>query len=253
MVAGKGESGMGKLDGKVAIITGGARGMGESHVRKFVSEGAKVVFTDLNEEGGLALAKELGENVKFVKQDVTKAGDWAHVIEETEKYFGPVHILVNNAGISMNKTIFDITEAEYRKILEINQVSVFLGIKAVVPSMQKTGNGSIVNISSINGLVGGAIGYTDTKFAVRGLTKAAALQLAGVGIRVNSVHPGVIETPMVTQGDAVEAIKEFAKHIPLKRVAQSEEVSNLVVYLASDEASYSTGSEFVIDGGLTAM
>ena len=244
---------MGKLDGKVAIITGGARGMGESHVRKFVSEGAKVVFTDLNEEGGLALAKELGENVKFVKQDVTKAGDWAHVIEETEKYFGPVHILVNNAGISMNKTIFDITEAEYRKILEINQVSVFLGIKAVVPSMQKTGNGSIVNISSINGLVGGAIGYTDTKFAVRGLTKAAALQLAGVGIRVNSVHPGVIETPMVTQGDAVEAIKEFAKHIPLKRVAQSEEVSNLVVYLASDEASYSTGSEFVIDGGLTAM
>ena len=253
MVTGKGESGMGKLDGKVAIITGGARGMGESHVRKFVSEGAKVVLTDLNEEGGLALAKELGENVKFVKQDVTKAEDWARVIEETEKYFGPVHILVNNAGISMNKTIFDITEAEYRKILEINQVSVFLGIKAVVPSMQKTGNGSIVNISSINGLVGGAIGYTDTKFAVRGLTKAAALQLAGVGIRVNSVHPGVIETPMVTQGDAVEAIKEFAKHIPLKRVAQSEEVSNLVVYLASDEASYSTGSEFVIDGGLTAM
>ena len=244
---------MGKLDGKVAIITGGARGMGESHVRKFVSEGAKVVFTDLNEEGGLALANELGENVKFVKQDVTKADDWAHVIEETEKYFGPVHILVNNAGISMNKTIFDITEVEYRKIVEINQVSVFLGIKAVVPSMQKTGNGSIVNISSINGLVGGAIGYTDTKFAVRGLTKAAALQLAGVGIRVNSVHPGVIETPMVTQGDAVEAIKEFAKHIPLKRVAQSEEVSNLVVYLASDEASYSTGSEFVIDGGLTAM
>ena len=253
MVACKGEFGMGKLDGKVAIITGGARGMGESHVRKFVSEGAKVVFTDLNEEGGLALANELGENVKFVKQDVTKVEDWAHVIEETEKYFGPVHILVNNAGISMNKTIFDITEVEYRKIVEINQVSVFLGIKAVVPSMQKTGNGSIVNISSINGLVGGAIGYTDTKFAVRGLTKAAALQLAGVGIRVNSVHPGVIETPMVTQGDAVEAIKEFAKHIPLKRVAQSEEVSNLVVYLASDEASYSTGSEFVIDGGLTAM
>lgn len=244
---------MGRLNGKVAIITGGARGMGESHVRKFVSEGAKVVFTDLNEEGGLALANELGENVKFVKQDVTKAADWDNVITETEKAFGPVNILVNNAGISMNKSIFDITEADYKKILDINQVSVFLGIKAVIPSMQKTGNASIINISSMNGLVGGAVGYTDTKFAVRGLTKAAALQLSGLGIRVNSVHPGVIETPMVTQGDAVDVIKEFAKHIPIKRVAKSEEVSNLVLFLASDESSYSTGSEFVIDGGLTAQ
>ena len=244
---------MGRLVGKVAIITGGARGMGESHVRLFAKEGAKVVFTDLNEEGGFALEKELGENVKFVKQDVTNAADWEHVIEEAEKTFGPVNILVNNAGISINKTIFDITEAEYRKIVDINQVSVFLGIKYVIPSMKKTGNGSIVNISSLNGLVGGAVGYTDTKFAVRGLTKAAALQLAGMGIRVNSVHPGVIETPMVTKGDAVEVIKEFAKHIPIKRVAKPEEVSNLVLYLASDDSSYSTGSEFIIDGGLSAM
>lgn len=244
---------MGRLDDKVAIITGGARGMGASHVRTFVKEGAKVVFTDLNEEGGQALANELGENVKFVKQDVTKADDWETVITETVNTFGPVNILVNNAGISMNKTIFDMTEEDYRKIVEINQVSVFLGMKAVVPSMQKTGNGSIINISSMNGLVAGAIGYTDTKFAVRGMTKAAAVQLAGLGIRVNSVHPGVIETPMVTEGDAVEAIKEFAKHIPLKRMAQSEEVSNLVLFLASDESSYSTGSEFIIDGGLTAM
>lgn len=244
---------MERLAGKVAIITGGARGMGESHVRKFVSEGAKVVFTDLNEEGGQALAAELGENVKFVKQDVTKAADWDIVVAETENTFGPVNVLVNNAGISMSKSIFEMTEADYRKIVDINQVSVFLGIKATAASMKKTGNGSIVNISSMNGLVGGAVGYTDTKFAVRGLTKAAALQLAPLGIRVNSVHPGVIETPMVTQGDAVEMIKEFAKHIPLQRVAQSEEVSNLVLFLASDESSYSTGSEFVIDGGITAM
>lgn len=244
---------MGKLDNKVAIITGGARGMGESHVRKFVSEGAKVVFTDLNEEGGLALEKELGANVKFVKQDVSKAEDWAKVIETAESVFGPVNILVNNAGISMNKTIFDITEEEYRKIIDINQVSVFLGMKAVIPSMQKAGGGSIVNISSMNGLVGGAVGYTDSKFAVRGITKAVALQVAGLGIRVNSVHPGVIETPMVTQGDAVDVIKEFAKHIPLQRMAKPEEVTNLVLFLASDESSYSTGSEFVIDGGLTAM
>ena len=129
---------MGRLDDKVAIITGGARGMGASHVRTFVKEGAKVVFTDLNEEGGQALANELGENVKFVKQDVTKADDWETVITETVNTFGPVNILVNNAGISMNKTIFDMTEEDYRKIVEINQVSVFLGMKAVVPSMQKT-------------------------------------------------------------------------------------------------------------------
>lgn len=244
---------MGRLDNKVAIITGGARGMGASHVRRFVQEGAKVVFTDINEQGGLALEKEIGENVKFVKQDVTKADDWKKVVEVAENTFGPVNILVNNAGISVNKTIFDISEEEYRRIIDINQVSVFLGIKTVLPSMQKTKNGSIINISSMNGLVGGAVGYTDSKFAVRGITKAVALQLAGLGIRVNSVHPGVIETPMVTEGDSVEVIKEFAKHIPIQRMAKPEEVTNLVLYLASDESSYSTGSEFVIDGGLTAM
>lgn len=244
---------MGRLDGKVAIVTGGARGMGASHVRRFVKEGAKVVFTDINAEGAKALEAELGENVKFVQQDVTKADDWKKVIEEAENTFGPVNILVNNAGISMSKSLMEITEEEYRRIIDINQVSVFLGTKAVVPSMQKAGGGSIINISSINGIVGGAIGYTDSKFAVRGFTKAAALQLAHLGIRVNSVHPGVIETPMVTQGDAVEVIKEFAKQIPVGRMAQPEEVSNLVLYLASDESSYSTGSEFVIDGGLTAM
>lgn len=243
---------MGRLTDKVAIITGGARGMGESHVRRFAAEGAKVVFTDLNEETGNALAKELGENVKFVKQDVSKAADWDTVIAETEKAFGPVNILVNNAGISVNNTIVNTTEEQYRKIVDINQVSVFLGMKAVLPSMQKTNSGSIVNISSMNGLVAGAIGYTDTKFAVRGMTKAAAMEFAAFGIRVNSVHPGIIETPMVTQGDAVEVIKEFAKHVPLQRVAKSEEVTNLVLFLASDESSYSTGSEFVIDGGLTA-
>ncbi|KMK75124.1 glucose 1-dehydrogenase [Alkalihalobacillus pseudalcaliphilus] len=244
---------MGRLENKIAIITGGARGMGEAHVRLFVKEGAKVVFTDLNEAGGQALAHELGEHVHFVKQDVTKSADWGVVIEETEKIFGPPHILINNAGISMSKPLLEMTEEDYRKIVDINQVSVFLGIKAVAASMQKAGSGSIVNISSINGLVGGAVGYTDTKFAVRGITKAAALQLSGLGIRVNSVHPGVIETPMVSQGDAVEQIKEFAKHIPIQRVAKPEEVSHLVLFLASDESSYSTGSEFVVDGGLTAM
>ncbi|MGM9945774.1 MAG: glucose 1-dehydrogenase [Lysinibacillus sp.] len=244
---------MARLEGKVAIITGAARGMGAAHARRFVAEGAKVVLTDLNVEEGTALASELGENALFVKQNVTSADDWENVVAEAEKAFGPVNVLVNNAGISMSKSFLQMTEEEYRRIVDINQVSVFLGLKTVVPSMQKAGGGSIVNISSINGIVGGSVGYTDTKFAVRGMAKAAAMECSHYGIRVNSVHPGVIETPMVTQGDAVEAIKEFAKHIPLKRMAQPEEVTNLVLFLASDESSYSTGSEFIVDGGLTAM
>lgn len=244
---------MTKLLNKVAIVTGGARGMGESHVRRFVEEGAKVVFTDINEEVGEQLSAELGDNALFVKHDVTDEAGWQEVVEKTEAAFGPVNVLVNNAGISMSKSITDMSVEDYKKIIDINQVSVFIGIKAVLPSMQKAEGGSIVNISSMNGIVGGAVGYTDSKFAVRGLTKAAALQVGHLGIRVNSVHPGVIETPMVTEGDAVEQIKEFAKHIPMRRMAQSEEVTNMVLFLASEDSSYSTGSEFIIDGGLTAM
>ncbi|MBS4201182.1 glucose 1-dehydrogenase [Bacillus sp. FJAT-49732] len=244
---------MARLDGKIAIITGAAQGMGASHARKFVEEGAKVVLTDLNEEKGKALAAELGENALFVKHNVTSADDWATVVSETEKAFGSVNVLVNNAGITMAKSILELTEEEYRRIVDINQVSVFLGMKAVIPVIQKAGGGSIVNISSLNGIVAGAIGYTDTKFAVRGMTKAAAIECAHYGIRVNSVHPGVIATPMVVQEDTKAAVEEFSKHIPLKRVAQPEEVSNLVVYLASDESSYSTGAEFIVDGGLAAM
>lgn len=227
--------------------------MGASHARLFVKEGAKVIIADILEQDGQALAEELGENAKFIKLDVTKAENWEEAVTAAEEAFGPVNVLVNNAGISMNKSIEETTEEEYRKIIDINQVSVFLGVKAVIPSMKNSDGGSIVNISSINGLVGGAIGYTDSKFAVRGMTKAAALGLAHYGIRANSVHPGVIETPMIAQEDSKDAIQEFAKYIPNKRVAKPEEVSNLVLYLASDESSYSTGAEFVVDGGLTAQ
>ena len=244
---------MSRLEGKVAIITGAAQGMGAAHATEFIKQGAKVVLTDLNEEKGEALAAELGENAIFVKQDVTSEQGWADVVAKAEETFGPVNVLVNNAGISLNKFILEMSLDEYMKIVNINQVSVFLGMRAVAGSMTKAGGGSIVNISSINGLVGGVVGYTDTKFAVRGMTKAAALNLAHMGIRVNSVHPGVIATPMIMQEDAKEAIEEFAKQIPLKRVSQPEEVSQLVVYLASDESSYSTGAEFVVDGGITAM
>lgn len=244
---------MTRLEGKVAIITGAAQGMGATHARRFIVEGAKVILTDLNEEKGKALADELGENALFVKQNVTKAEQWKEVVEKAEDVFGHVNVLVNNAGITAAKSILDTTEEEYRRIVDINQVSVFLGIKAVIPSMQKAGGGSIVNISSINGIVGGAVGYTDTKFAVRGLTKAAAMECTHYGIRVNSVHPGVIATPMVVQEDTKAAVEEFAKHIPLKRVAKPEEVTNMVLFLASDESSYATGAEFIVDGGLTAM
>lgn len=244
---------MARLEGKTAIITGAAQGMGAAHAKKFIEEGAKVVLTDLNEEKGQAFAAELGENARFIKHNVTSASDWEEVVAGTEAAFGPVDVLVNNAGITMAKSILAMMEEEYRRIVDINQVSVFLGMKAVIPSMQKAGGGSIVNISSMNGLVAGAIGYTDTKFAVRGMTKAAAIECANYGIRVNSVHPGVIATPMVVQEDTKAAVEAFAKHIPLKRVAESEEVSNMVLFLASDEASYSTGSEFVVDGGMTAQ
>lgn len=244
---------MTRLKDKVAIVTGAAQGMGATHARAFIKEGAKVVLTDLNQEKGQALASELGGNALFVQQNVTSEADWGHVIDVTESHFGPVDILVNNAGITLSASILDTSLDDYRRILEINQVSVFLGMKSIIPSMRKSGGGSIINISSINGLVGGAIGYTDSKFAVRGMTKAAALECAAYGIRVNSVHPGVIATPMIMQGDTKAAVDEFAKHIPLKRVAKPEEVTSMVVYLASDDSSYSTGSEFIVDGGLTAQ
>ena len=244
---------MARLAGKIAIITGAAQGMGASHARRFVAEGAKVVLTDILEEKGAKLAAELGENAYFVKHDVTNPEEWAKVVAAAEEKFGPVNILVNNAGISVAISILQMSLEQYRRIVDINQVSVFIGMKTVIPSMQRAGGGSIVNISSINGIVGGAIGYTDTKFAVRGMTKAAAIECSYYGIRVNSVHPGVIATPMIEQEDAKAAIQEFAKSIPMKRIAEPEEVTNLVLFLASDEASYTTGAEFVVDGGITAI
>ncbi len=243
---------MARLQDKVVIITGAAQGMGETHARLCIAEGAKVVLTDINSDKGEALAKELGDNALFVKQDVTSEADWSEVVKQTEAKFGQVNVLVNNAGITTNKSILDTSVEDYRKIVEINQVSVFLGMKAVIPSMQASKQGSIINISSINGLVGGAIGYTDSKFAVRGMTKAAAIECAPHGIRVNSIHPGVIATPMIMQGDTKDAVEAFAKTIPMKRMAQAEEVSAMVLFLASDDSSYSTGSEFIVDGGLTA-
>ena len=241
---------MGRLDGKVAIITGGARGIGAATAKRFWEEGAKVVITDILEAEGEAVAREFGSQVKFVKQDVTKAAEWEMVVADVEATFGPVDVLVNNAGIALLKSIDHMTEAQYRKVIDTNQVSVFLGMKYVLPSMRKAGNGSIINISSISGLKGTAdsVAYSASKFAVRGMTQSAAIELGGEGIRVNSVHPGIIETPMVRKS----RVSQLAKKIPLQRTAQPVEVTDLVVYLASDESAYVTGAEFVIDGGLSA-
>ena len=243
---------MERLADKVAIITGGAAGMGEAHVRRFIDEGAKVVLTDVNVEKGQALAEKLGDNALFIEHDVTDEAGWEKVVATAEETFGPVNILVNNAGISPVLSVEHSSIDEYMNVVNINQVSVFLGMKYVVPSMKKADTGSIVNVSSINGMNGGVVGYTDTKFAVRGMTKAAAKELAQYDIRVNSVHPGIINTPMVQESEAFEQIQAMVGMIPLQRMAEPQEISQLVLFLASDDSSYSTGSECIADGGILA-
>jgi 3alpha(or 20beta)-hydroxysteroid dehydrogenase len=239
---------------KVVVITGAARGMGASHARGFVAQGDKVVITDLLDEEGQKLAAELGSNAHFVHHDVASESDWVAVVAEAESAFGPIDVLVNNAGISINESIADMTEATYRKMIDVNQVSVFLGMKSALPSMRKTGAGSIINVSSIGGLIGipNAVGYNASKFAVRGMTKTAAHEFAQYGIRVNSVHPGSVDTPMINQVDNRALVDVVNQTIPMKRIGRPEELTGLILYLASDASSYSTGSEFIADGGVTA-
>ncbi|SDN72745.1 3alpha(or 20beta)-hydroxysteroid dehydrogenase [Psychrobacillus sp. OK028] len=242
-----------KLQNKVAIITGAAQGMGAMHARKFVQEGAKVTISDVNLEAAQALADEIGEGAIALKLDVTKADNWAEVVAKTEEAFGaPVNVLVNNAGVGIFKPLEELTEADFRLTFEVDELGVFLGMKTVVPSMKKAGVGSIVNISSVDGLVSAptAIAYSASKHAVTGMTKGAAAELGQFNIRVNSVHPGIIKTPMAAQPDVEEYLKQLEQDIPLRRRAEVEEVSNLVVYLASEDSSYSTGSQFVVDGGM---
>lgn len=243
---------MGKLEGKVAIITGAAQGMGESHARKFVEEGAKVVIADLNYDGAKKLADELGDNALAVKLDVSNEQNWVEVVEKAEEAFGPVNVLVNNAGIGIFKPLEELTVEDFELTFRVDELGVFLGMQKVVPSMKKAGGGSIVNISSVDGLVSAptAIAYSAAKHAVTGMTKGAAAELGPHNIRVNSVHPGIIKTPMAAQDDVEEFLKQLEQDIPLRRRAEVEEVSNLVVFLASDDSSYSTGAQFVVDGGM---
>src|ERR1700743_1374059 len=240
-----------RLAGKVALISGGARGMGASHVRMMVAEAAKVFFGDIFDDEGRAVAAEVdptGQAARYLHLDVTKPEDWDAAVATALSEFGSIDVLVNNAGIINVGTFEDYALSEWHRILDINLTGVFLGIRAVVKPMKEAGRGSIINISSIEG-VGGTIachGYTAAELRGRGLTKSAALELGPSGIRVNSIHPGLIKTPMT------EWVPEDIFQTALGRIAQPKEVSNLVVYLASDDSSYSTGSEFVVDGGTTA-
>ena len=249
---------MGRLDGKVALITGGARGMGKSHVRHFVAEGARVVFGDVLDDRGAAVAAGLGEQCcRYTHHDVTSEGDWAAAVGLALEEFGRLDVLVNNAGILTFASIADMPLADFRRVLEVNAVGCWLGMKAVTDPMTKAGGGSIVNISSIEGFTGaeGLSAYSASKFAIRGMTKVAARELARFGIRVNSVHPGGVLTRMIIESAgarADEVGEAFLKAMPLGRFAEPVEISRLVAFLASDESSYSTGSEFVADGGLLA-
>ncbi len=245
---------MGRLSGKVAIVTGGAQGQGAAIVRGFVAEGAKVVIADIATDEGELLAKELGDAVVFVRHDVTSEADWESTVATARERFGKVDVLINNAGILLFSELTATSLEDYERVIRINQFGTFLGMRSVVAAMEAAGGGSIVNTSSIEGLGGMPflVAYTSSKFAIRGMTKAAAMELGPKKIRVNSVHPGMIDTGMtrIHGGDA--AMEWGGQRVALKRVGHPEDVVGMYVFLAGDESSFCTGSEYVVDGGATA-
>ncbi|GAB2860491.1 glucose 1-dehydrogenase [Nocardioides pacificus] len=245
---------MARLAGKVAIVTGGAQGQGAEIARAFVAEGAKVVVADVATEPGELLAKELGDDAVFVHHDVSDEASWQAVVARAEEAFGPVTVLVNNAGILRFNDIVNTTVEEYESVFRVNQLGCFLGMKSVIPGMEAAGGGSIVNASSVEGLggMGSLVAYSATKFAIRGMTKVAALELGPKGIRVNSVHPGMIDTGMTRVHGGDLAMEFGASKVPLRRVGTPLDIAPLYVYLAADESSYVNGAEIAIDGGVTA-
>ena len=237
---------MGRVDDKVAIITGGAQGMGAADARMLVAEGAKVVIADILDEPGQALADELGDAARYVHLDVSDEEQWQAAVDAAVTAFGKVNVLVNNAGIVQVAPLKSLDVDKWNRVLAVNLTGAMLGIKAVLGPMKEAGGGSIINVSSIEGMRGASWvhSYVASKWGLRGLTKSAALELASDNIRVNSLHPGFIRTPMT---------KHFPDDMvgtPLGRPGKPEEVATFVVFLASDESSFSTGSEFVVDGGL---
>lgn len=242
---------MARFQGKVILISGGARGQGAAEARLLVAEGAKVVIGDVLEAEGRRLADELGSAAVFLRQDVTEEPDWAKAVDVAQA-LGGLHGMVNNAGIFVPRSLRETDAALFERHMRINQLGCFLGMKAVIDIMERSGSGSIVNISSVAGLRGspGAIAYSATKWALRGMTKAAAIELAPRGIRVNSVHPGPIDTAMLKVRSQEENQRRM-QQVPMKRMGTAEEVAKLVLFLLSNESAYITGAEVTIDGGVS--
>jgi 3alpha(or 20beta)-hydroxysteroid dehydrogenase len=243
-----------RLEGKVAIVTGGAQGQGAGIACAFVAEGARVFVADVADDLGKALADELGEAARFRHHDVSDEQSWSGLVEEVNATFGPVSVLANNAGILRFGEIAAGALDDVELMWRVNQLGVFLGMRAVVPTMKAHGGGSIVNASSVEGLAGmaGCTGYAATKWAIRGMTKCAAMELGGHGIRVNSVHPGMIDTPM-TRVHGGDAAMEFgASKVPMRRVGTPADIAPVYVFLASNESGYMNGAELAVDGGVTA-
>jgi len=255
---------MGRVDGKVALVTGAASGLGRGAAEILAREGAKVVVTDIDIEAGEAVARELGEPAFFRCLDATVEVDWRDGIADVCARFGRLDVLVNNAGVPTMELIEDTTLERWRSVMALNLDGVFLGVRAAIAAMKKTGGGSIINISSVAGLVGTprTATYSASKAGVKLLTKCAALECAELGynIRVNSIHPGLVETPMcevvlreIGGGDAAAARKKFQQMHPIGRLGRIEDIACGVLYLASDESSFMTGAELIIDGGMTAQ
>jgi len=244
---------MARLDGKVAIITGGARGMGGATSRLFAAEGAKVVIADVLDKEGAALAEELKGSAIFQHHDVTDEASWSSVVAKAIATFGKVDILVNNAGILLFKTLLDTSKADYERVLGVNLMGAFLGIKAVAPHMIERGKGSIVNVSSTDGMKGanGLGAYSSSKWGLRGLTRVAAMELGHKGVRVNSIHPGGIDTAMGNpySENRTEVNKRYTM-VPLQRVGDPIEAARTSLFLASDDSSYLCGAEIAVDGGM---
>jgi 3alpha(or 20beta)-hydroxysteroid dehydrogenase len=246
---------MGRLSGKVAVVTGAARGMGAATARLFAAEGAKVILTDMLEDEGKAVAAEIGAAASFIKHDVASDEDWAKVVAAAKEAHGKIDVLVNNAGVVHFTPIDALSAEDARRVLGINTIGPMLGIKHVSAVMKTAGKGSIINISSVDGMRGcnGLTIYTASKWALRGLTKSLAYELGTSGIRVNSVHPGGVDTPMGNaRGLPPEQLSAAFCRVPLQRIGQPEEIAAASLFLASDEASYVTGAEIAVDGGWSA-
>ncbi|MEO0030431.1 MAG: hypothetical protein RIS94_189 [Pseudomonadota bacterium] len=246
---------MNRLQGKVAIITGAARGQGEATARLFHREGARVVLVDMLAEQGAALAAELGENARFIAADIADESGWKKVVALATEAFGAVHVLVNNAAITDHHGIMALDRARIERVLAVNLIAPMLAMQAVIPAMIAGGGGSIVNISSVNGLRGnaGMAAYDASKWGLRGVSKSVSTEYAGKGVRVNTIHPGAIRTPMLDPtGDLDGNTLARMLRIPIGRVAEADEVATASLFLASDEASYITGAELAVDGGWTA-